>query len=190
LERELQSIRLSKGVLTIEQKTELRRKGCIRCRRSNEECIKREGKQLTIEHFPPKKLLEHWGLKDHPHFNWAICPSENSFYGGHLAHISIPDLPEVFRMTIRSTGDARAIAIAKLEVELRRFYRSIDSGQITVAIASATRATSVWRALLLEVDRAELKNLKGRRISVSKKHAKQMRTGLRGLPQSIPRGKP
>jgi hypothetical protein len=184
-ERDSFSIRLRKGVLTSKQEDDLRDRGCIRCRRTNDECIDREGLRLTIEHFPPKEWLKQWGLNDHPHFNWAICPSENSFYGGHLARVPVPALDEEIRMTVRGTRDAGRIAIAKLEVELRRFYRSIDTGRPLAAAQAAKRAASLWRALLLEVGRAELSDFKGRRIAVSDKHAKLLRSGSRRRRQSV-----
>lgn len=66
IERAKHAILLRNGVLTPEQEEKLREEGCIRCRRSNEDCLAREGAQLTIEHFPPQRWLKHWGRGSKP----------------------------------------------------------------------------------------------------------------------------
>ncbi len=165
-ERKLQLSRLHKGVLTPRQKETLRQSGCIRCRRSNEECLKAEGAQLTIEHFPPQRWLKHWGLDDHPHFNWAICPSGNSHYGGQLKGVRPPALDKSIQVVARDREALSPIVGATLEVQLRRFYQHLDNGDKRAAALAAKRAASLWRALVLETWRADVTDFDGNQIDI------------------------
>ncbi len=166
IERAKHAILLRNGVLTPEQEEKLREEGCIRCRRSNEDCLAREGAQLTIEHFPPQRWLKHWGLDDHPHFIWAICPSGNSHYGGKITGVRPPALDKSIRIVLRDREALQTIIGAKLEVELRRLYRHLDVGDKRAAALAAKRAASLWRALVLETWRADVTDFHGKKIDV------------------------
>ncbi len=157
-ERDLFAIRLRSGVLSVDEEDVLRSKGCVRCRKSNKQCRIDEGKRLTIEHFPPKKWLSGWRMKDHPRFNYAVCPSENYRYGAMLRTISPPTLHELVDVTVRHESDIGRLLDAKLPRELRRFYKALDAGELAAAGLAAARAASFWIAL--STDRP-LKTIRG-----------------------------
>jgi hypothetical protein len=148
-ERDAYAITLRSGRLSIHDEHKIRESGCIRCGCSNEDCVKREGARLTIEHFPPQHWLKVWGLDDHPDFNWAICPSENSRYGGYITGSVPPALDKFNQVILRSSEHSRRVATAALQVRLLDFYRSLDIGDKSSAMRSASRAASLWAVLVL-----------------------------------------
>ena len=173
-EREDNKKRLLGCTLTPHQEEELRERAtCIRCRRTNEECLNAESANLTIEHFPPRTWLKHWELPDHLHFHFLICPSENSKYGGYITGSSPPQLDKFIRVALRTTADIETIVKAKIEVEIRRFYRHIDNGDKKAAELSGTRTASLWYGLIHEKRAALVTDLDGNVLDITGSRAKK-----------------
>lgn len=144
-ERRSFALRLSGYSLTAEQEAELHKNGrCIRCRKTNEECLATEQVGLALEHFPPRTWLEQWEIPDHPDFYWLICPSENEKYGGRITGVKAPPLDKFAQFNLVSTALAPRIVKAKLQRELQRLYRLLDNGDKKQAAAAAGRAASLW----------------------------------------------
>ena len=181
-EREDNKRRLLGCTLTPQQEVELRERAtCIRCRRTNEECLSAESANLTIEHFPPRTWLKQWGIPDHLHFHFLICPSENAKYGGYITGSHPPQLDKFIRVAVRTTDDIKTIAKAKIEVELRRFYRQIDNGDKKAAKLSGTRAASMWNGLINDPRVGLIVDLNGTLLDVTgSKTARAQRRHERG----------
>ncbi len=173
-EREDNKKRLLGCTLTPQQEVELRERAtCIRCRRTNEECINAESANLTIEHFPPRTWLKHWGIPDHLHFHFLICPSENAKYGGYITGSHPPQLDKFIRVAVRTTDDIETIVKAKIEIEVRRFYRHIDNGDKKAAELSGTRTASLWYGLIHETRAALVTDLDGNVQDITSSRAKK-----------------
>jgi hypothetical protein len=166
-EREDNKKRLLGCILTSEQEQELRKNGkCVRCRRTNDECLSAESANLTIEHFPPRRWLKYWGLPDHLHFHFLICPSGNSKYGGYMTGSRPPRLDKFIRVALRATADIDSIVKAKIEVELRRFYRHIDTGDKKAAKLVGAKAASLWNGLIHDPRAALVSDLDGLHLDI------------------------
>lgn len=147
-ERQRFAMALYGHVLTPTQARVLRANGCIRCGKSNGACKKIHGKQLSIEHFPPKKWLKAWNTPDHIDFAWAICPPANSRYGFHIRKMPTPKLPTSVRLNLAKPEDFERVVLAKLQVSVRGFYRALDRRDRTRAAHFATSASSLWLAVV------------------------------------------
>lgn len=147
-ERKRFAMALYGHALTPTQAKTLRAKGCIRCGKSNKECRRIHGKQLSIEHFPPKKWLKAWNIPDHIDFAWAICPPENSRYGMHIRKMPIPKLPVSVRLDLTNPEELERLVLAKLQVSVRKFYRALDRRDRIRAAQLAVSACSVWLAVI------------------------------------------
>jgi hypothetical protein len=147
-ERKRFAMALYGHVLTPTQAKTLRAKGCIRCGKSNKDCRKIHGKQLSIEHFPPKKWLKAWNIPDHIDFAWAICPPENSRYGMHIRKMPIPTLPAYVRLDLTNPEEFERVVLAKLQVSVRGFYRALDRRNRKRAGQLAASACSLWLAVI------------------------------------------
>jgi len=182
-EREDNKKRLLGCTLTPHQEEQLRERAtCIRCRRTNDECLNAESANLTIEHFPPRAWLKQWELPDHLHFHFLICPSENSKYGGYITGSRPPQLDKFIRFHIRRAADIDDIVLAKIGVEIRRFYRHIDNGDKKAAELSGTRTASLWYGLIHETRAALITDLDGNILDISGSRAKKnQRRKQRGL---------
>jgi len=182
-EREKNKRRLLGCSLTPEQEVELRDSGtCVRCGRTNVDCLSAESANLTIEHFPPRNWLKHWGLPDHEHFHFLICPSENSKYGGYITGGTPPPLDKFIRVGLRTTEDINAIARAKIDVEIRRFYRHIDNGDKKAARLAGAKATSLWNGIVHDTRAVLAVDLDGVSLDISGSRArKAQRRHERGL---------
>ena len=188
-ERQRFAMALYAHVLTPTQAKALRAKGCIRCGKSNKECRRIHGKQLSIEHFPPKKWLKAWNVPDHIDFAWAICPPENSRYGMHIRKMPIPKLPVSVRLDLTNPEELERVVLAKLQVSVRGFYRALDRRNRKRAGQLAASACSLWLAVVtgsiplhLRIHGSSTSTHRQRRRLVrnlSKSSAKGVRSGQR-----------
>ncbi len=176
-ERQKNKRRLIGCKLTLSEEAQLRKHGrCVRCRKTNAECLKQEHANLTIEHFPPRAWTKHWGLPDHLFFHFLICPSENSKYGGYLTGSRPDSLDKFIRLSVRSESDIHKIVKANLEFSLAKFYRQLDSGQRAQAKATARKAVSLWRSTIHDAHFGLTTTLDGTPIDISgQKKEKQQR---------------
>jgi hypothetical protein len=147
-ERQRFAMALYGHALTPTQAKTLRDSGCIRCGKSNKACKEIHGKQLSIEHFPPKAWLKAWNIPDHIDFAWAICPPENSRYGMRIRKMPIPTLPASVRLDLTSPEEFERVVLAKLQVSVRGFYRALDRRDRKRAGQLAASASSLWLAVV------------------------------------------
>ena len=154
---------------------------CIRCKKKNDECQKAENAKLTLEHFPPRTWQKHWGIPDNHHFHFLICPSGNSTYGGYLTGVKPKELDKFIRVSVRSKSDIENIVQATIEVEIRKFYRHLDSGNRNEAKKAAAKAASLWRGLIHDTLHSFTTTLDGTPLDVSgRKKAKQLKRESKG----------
>jgi hypothetical protein len=182
-ERQANNRRLLGCTITTSQENKMRENGkCIRCKRTNDECKKAENAKLTIEHFPSRTWQKHWGIPDNHHFHFLICPSGNSKYGGYITGLKPKELDKLIRISVRSESDIDNIVRGKIGVEIRRFYRHLDSGNRTEAKKAAAKAASLWRGLIHETSRSFTTNLDGIPLDISgRKKEKQQKRESKGL---------
>ena len=181
-ERQTNNRRLLGCTITTSQEDKMREDGkCIRCGKTNAKCQKAEEADLTLEHFPPRAWQKHWGIPDHHHFHFLICPSGNSKYGGYLTGLKAKELDKFIRVSVRSKSDIENIVQATIEVEIRKFYRHLDSGNRNEAKKAAAKAASLWRGLIHDPRHSLTTTLDGIPLDVSgRKKAKQLRRELKG----------
>jgi hypothetical protein len=184
-ERQRFAMALYGHAVTPTQAKTLRDNGCIRCGKSNKACKEIYGKQLSIEHFPPKMWLKAWNIPDHIDFAWAICPPENSRYGMRIRKMPIPKLPASVRLDLTSPEDFERVVLAKLQVSVRGFYRALDRRDRTRAGQLAASASSLWLAVVtgsiplhLNTPRSSASDKRLERRLASN-HKKSLRKGVR-----------
>jgi hypothetical protein len=147
-ERISYAIKLRDGKLTPDDEKELRQQGCIRCGRTNALHRRQVKKNLEMEHFPPRKWLNHWGYLDNYDFNWAICIRCNGLYKPYIKRTKVPALPEFIRTSFAETANKEVAVIASLEIAIKRFYRHVDAGNDEKATGSALRAFVLWAGIV------------------------------------------
>jgi hypothetical protein len=149
IERQAFGITLRGGSIRPRDEVLLRRKGCIRCGKTNHQHRKEnDGAELEMEHFPPRAWLKQWGINDHLDLNWAICAAENNHYGKFVKRVKIPALDKFIGIALRQTEDSDRIVIAKLETSIHQFYKAIDDGNDEKAAQIAARAFVLWHGLV------------------------------------------
>jgi len=176
-ERQTNNRRLLGCTITTSQEDKMREDGkCIHCKKTNTECQEAEDADLTLEHFPPRTWQKHWGIPDHHHFHFLICPSANSKYGGYLTGLEPEELDKFIRISVRSASVIENIVQANIEVEIRKFYRHLDSGNRNEAKKAAAKAASLWRGLIHDTRPGLTTTLDGIPLDVSgRKKEKQLR---------------
>jgi hypothetical protein len=181
-ERQTNNRRLLGCAITTSQENKMRENGkCIRCGKTNAKCQKAESADLTLEHFPPRAWQKYWGIPDHPHFHFLICPSGNSKYGGHLTGLKAKELDKFIRVSVRSKSDIENIVQATITVEIRKFYRHLESGNRNEAKKAAGKAASLWRGLIHDTRHSLTTTLDGIPLDVSgRKKAKQLKRESKG----------
>jgi len=157
VERRAFGIKLRGGSITPKDEALLRQQGCIRCGKTNQQHRRETGRDLSMEHFPPRAWLRHWGINDHVDLNWAICEKENVRYGQIAKRHKPPALPRIARVELRAPNDADRIALAKLETAIQKFYKAIDDGNDDLAANIAARAFVLWHALVLGPSAVEIR---------------------------------
>ena len=181
-ERQTNKRRLLGCSITTFQENKMRENGkCIACGKTNAECQMEESADLTLEHFPPRAWQKHWGIPDHLHFHFLICPSGNSTYGGYITSLKAKELDKFIRISIRSKSDIENIVQATIAVEIRKFYRHLGSGNRNEAKKAAGKAASLWRGLIHDTRHSLTTTLDGIPLDVSgRKKEKQLRRELKG----------
>ena len=141
LERAKHGVRVKRGLLTPADEKRLKT-SCIRS--------KTHKKPFEIEHFPPKKFLRAWLQKDHIDLSWGICAACNKKYGSWIKQQSAPilDMSTPIKITIKAGVDIRRAVLARLETNLRRFYKSVDSGDDSKALKLIVDAYRLWLAVI------------------------------------------
>ena len=167
-ERQRNKSRLLGCTITPSEEDQMRKNGkCIRCKKTNTQCQKAENANLTIEHFPPRAWTKDWELPDHLYFHFLICPSENSKYGGHITGSKPKELDKFIRLWVRGKSDIHKIVAADIEISLQKFYRYLDSGNLTKAKEVAAKTASLWRGLIHNTRHSLTTTLDGIPIDVS-----------------------
>jgi hypothetical protein len=181
-ERQTNNRRLLGCAITTSQENKMRANGkCIACGNTNAECQTEENADLTLEHFPPRAWQEYWGIPDHHHFHFLICPSENSKYGGFITGLEPKELDKFIRVSVRSKSDIENIVQATITVEIRKFYRHLESGNRNEAKKAAGKAASLWRGLIHDTRHSLTTTLDGIPLDVSgRKKAKQLKRESKG----------
>lgn len=146
-ERIQRAIDLRHGKITTDDEDALRKQGCIRCGKSNEQHVAETGKPLQMEHYPPRKWLKEWGYKDHLDFNWAICASGNNKYSHYIKKRPAPALDNVHASFAPDADISRAV-LASLETSIQEFYRLIDKRKHGEASKTALRAFLLWASTI------------------------------------------
>jgi hypothetical protein len=148
VEREEYAIHLRYGKITQKEQDELRTSGCIRCGKTNQQHIADTGKQLQMEHFPPKKWLKTWGYTDHIDFNWAICSKCNNNYSQYIKRRPAPTLDKFIRTSFVADADISRTVLASLETAIQKFYRHIDGKRYGEASKIALHAFHLWASTI------------------------------------------
>jgi hypothetical protein len=92
------------------------------------------------------------------------------------------ELDKLIRISVRSESDIDNIVRGKIGVEIRRFYRHLDSGNRTEAKKAAAKAASLWRGLIHEISRSFTTNLDGIPLDIAgRKKEKQQKRESKGL---------
>ena len=140
-ERTEHGVRVKRGLLTPSDEKRLKT-SCIRS--------KTHKKPFEVEHFPPKKFLRAWLQKDHIDLSWGICADCNKKYGSWIKKQSAPilDISTPIKITIQAGVDIRRVVLARLETNLRRFYKSVDSGDDSKALKLIVDAYRLWLAVI------------------------------------------
>jgi hypothetical protein len=140
-ERAEHGVRVKRGLLTPADEKRLKT-SCIRS--------KTHKKPFEVEHFPPKKFLRAWLQGDHIDLSWGICADCNNRYGHWIKKQSAPilDTSTPIKITIKAGFDIRRVVIARLETNLRHFYKSVDSGNDSKALKLIVDAYRLWLAVI------------------------------------------
>ena len=140
-ERVEHGVRVKRGLLTPNDEERLKT-SCIRS--------KTHKMPFEVEHFPPKKFLRAWLQKDHIDLSWGICADCNNRYGHWIKKHSAPilDTSTPIKITIRAGEDIRRVVLARLETNLRRFYKSVDSRDDIKALKLIVDAYRLWLAVI------------------------------------------
>lgn len=140
-ERAKHGMRVKRGLLTPADEIRLKT-SCIRS--------KTHKKPFEIEHFPPKKFLRAWLQKDHIDLSWGICAACNKKYSSWIRQQSAPflDTSTPIKITIKAGMDIRRAVLARLETNLRRFYKSVDNGDDSKALKLIVDAYRLWLAVI------------------------------------------
>jgi hypothetical protein len=142
------AIDLRHGKITPADEAALRKQGCIRCGKSNEQHVAETDNELQLEHFPPQKWLKAWGYKDHLDFNWAICASGNNKYSHYIKKRPAPQLDKSIQASFSPDADISRAVLASLETAIQKFYRFIDKRQYGEASKIALRAFLLWASTI------------------------------------------
>jgi len=140
-ERAEHGVRVKRGLLTPADEERLKT-SCIR--------DKTHKMPFEVEHFPPKKFLRAWLQKDHIDLSWGICAECNNRYSHWIKKQSAPilDMSTPINITIKAGMDIRRAVLARLETNLRRFYKSVDNGDDSKALKSIVDAYRMWLAVI------------------------------------------
>ncbi len=140
-ERAEHGVRVKRGLLTPADEKRLK----TRCIRS-----KTHKKPFEVEHFPPKKFLRAWLQGDHIDLSWGICAECNKKYGSWIKKQSAPilDTSTPIKITIKAGFDIRRVVLARLETNLRHFYKSVDSRDDSKALKLIVDAYRLWLAVI------------------------------------------
>ena len=142
------AIDLRHGKITPEDEAALRKQGCIRCGKSNEQHVAETDKELQMEHFPPQRWLKAWGYKDHLDFNWAICAAGNIKYSHYIKRRPAPTLAKSIQTSFAPDADISRAVLASLETAIQKFYRHIDGRRYGEASKIALRAFHMWASTI------------------------------------------
>lgn len=181
-ERQTNKRRLLGCTITTSQENKIRENGkCIACGKTNAECQIAEKADLTLEHFPPRAWQKHWGIPDHLHFHFLICPSGNSTYGGYITGLKAKELDKFIRISVRDASVIDNIVQASIELEIKKFYRHLREGNRNEAKKAAAKAASLWRGLIHDTRHSFTTTLDGIPLDVSgRKKEKQLRRESKG----------
>lgn len=160
--------------LTTEQEDALRADGCIYCGRTNADHLREFGAPLVIEHFPPRHWLSHWGLNDHPDFNWAICKHENSRLGTKLRGTTPPPLQRERTLFANDATKLEKIAAGKLHVTIPQYYDALNHDEPRRAGRIAQVAASLWYVVVSNPEALRVHHI-GRPRRGSRRHERKVR---------------
>ncbi|MDB0005839.1 HNH endonuclease [Ilumatobacteraceae bacterium] len=138
-ERAIHRSKIASGRLSDSEEREMKRQPCVFCGR------RFPRKQMTLEHWPPRKFMQQHGIPDSTHVVWPMCKGDNDRLGKFIQH-KMPATLKVRHGEVHGVEIHQALQIflAVAEIQQVRYFDAYRRGDIEAATKAVERVIQAW----------------------------------------------
>ena len=139
MERMAHRAKIASGRLTDSEEWEMKRQPCVFCGRRFPE------KDMSLEHWPPRKYMEQFGIPDSIHLVWPMCSKDNDDLGKFIQH-RLPPTLEVNRGSVHGVEIHKTLRVflAVAEEQQARYFDAYRRKDVEAATRAVERVVQAW----------------------------------------------
>ena len=139
MERMVHRSKIVSGRLTDSEEREMKRQPCVFCGKRFPK------KDMSLEHWPPRKFMEQQGIPDSIHVVWPMCTRHNSDLGKFIQH-RLPPTLEVTRGSVHGVEIHKTLRVflAVAEEQQARYFDAYRRKDVEAATRAVERVVQAW----------------------------------------------
>jgi len=139
MERMVHRSKIVSGRLTDSEEREMKRQPCVFCGKRFPK------KDMSLEHWPPRKYMEQFGIPDSIHLVWPMCSKDNDDLGKFIQH-RLPPTLEVNRGSVHGVEIHKTVRVflAVAEEQQARYFDAYRRKDVEAATRAVERVVQAW----------------------------------------------
>lgn len=139
MDRMAHRAKIASGHLTDSEEREMKRQPCVFCGKRFPK------KDMSLEHWPPRKFMEQFGIPDSIHLVWPMCSKDNDDLGKFIQH-RLPPTLEVNRGSVHGVEIHKTVRVflAVAEEQQARYFDAYRRKDVEAATRAVERVVQAW----------------------------------------------